>query len=188
MTLIADITLTKVKPDTPNILLINPWIHDFAAYDFWAKPMGLLSIASILRSHGFNVSYIDCLDRFHPNAPATNPQARNGRGPFLKVRIPKPKGLEDVSRNYCRYGIKTKWFREDLLSIQKPDLIFITSLMTYWYHGLQETIKIIKEIFPDVPVVLGGIYASLCSDHAVDHSGADRVVTGHGERYILELA
>ena len=121
----VDIALTKVKPTKPNILLVNPWIHDFAAYDFWAKPIGLLSIASILRKHGFNVSYIDCLDRFHPDAPAINPQARNGRGPFLKVRIPKPKGLEDVPRNYCRYGIKIEWFREDLLSIQKPDLIFI---------------------------------------------------------------
>jgi len=177
-----------VKPDTPNILLVNPWIHDFAAYDFWAKPLGLLSIASILRKHGFNVSYIDCLDRFHPNAPATSSQSRNGRGPFLKELIPKPKGLEDVSRNYCRYGIKIKWFREDLLTIQKPDLIFITSLMTYWYPGLQETIKIIKEFFFDVPVVLGGVYASLCTDHANAYSGADRVVAQRGEEYILKLA
>jgi len=177
-----------VKPDKPTILLVNPWIHDFAAYDFWAKPLGLLSIASILKEHGFNVSYIDCLDRFHPNAPKTNPKARNGRGPFLKVRIPKPKGLEDVSRNYCRYGIKVKWFKEDLLSIQKPDLIFITSLMTYWYPGIQETIKILKEIFPDVPVVLGGIYASLCTEHANKHSGADIVVAERGEDTILKLA
>jgi len=117
-----------------------------------------------------------------------NSQARNGRGPFLKELIPKPKGLEDVSRNYCRYGIKIKWFREDLLSIQKPDLIFITSLMTYWYPGLQETIKIIKEIYPDVTVVLGGVYASLCTDHANAYSGADRVVAERGEEYILKIA
>ncbi len=177
-----------MKPDTPNILLVNPWIHDFAAYDFWAKPMGLLSIASILREHGFNVSYIDCLDRFHANAPKTDPKAGNGRGPFLKVRIPKPKGLEDVPRNYCRYGIKIKWFKEDLLSIQKPDLIFITSLMTYWYPGVKETIKIVKEIFPDVTVILGGIYASLCIEHANQHSGADIVVAERGEDAILKLA
>ena len=118
----------------------------------------------------------------------TNPKARNGRGPFLKVRIPKPKGLEDVSRNYCRYGIKIKWFKKDLLSIQKPDLIFITSLMTYWYPGIQETIKIIKEIFPHVPVVLGGIYASLCTEHANKHSGADIVFAERGEDAILKLA
>jgi len=181
------LTLTKVKPNKPSILLVNPWVHDFAAYDFWAKPLGLLSIASILREHGFNVSYIDCLDRFHPNAPATNPQVRNGRGPFLKVRISKPKGLEDVSRNYSRYGIKIKWFKKDLLSIQKPDLIFITSLMTYWYPGIKETIKIIKEIFPDVLVALGGIYASLCTEHANKHSGADIVFAERGEDAILQF-
>jgi hypothetical protein len=55
-----------MKKDTPHILLINPWIHDFAAYDFWAKPLGLLTIAGILRLHGYEITYIDCLDRFHP--------------------------------------------------------------------------------------------------------------------------
>jgi hypothetical protein len=33
---------------TPHILLINPWITDFAAYNFWIKPLGLLHIASLL--------------------------------------------------------------------------------------------------------------------------------------------
>jgi hypothetical protein len=27
-----------------TILLINPWIYDFAAFDFWTKPLGLLQI------------------------------------------------------------------------------------------------------------------------------------------------
>ena len=48
-----------MKRDVPHILLVNPWIHDFAAYDFWAKPMGLLTLAALLRSHDFYVSYID---------------------------------------------------------------------------------------------------------------------------------
>jgi hypothetical protein len=88
--------------DTPHILLINPWIHDFAAYDFWAKPMGLLTVASLLRHHGIHVSYIDCLDRFHPHAPKTDPGVRYGRGPYLKTRIPKPTGLHDVPRYFSR--------------------------------------------------------------------------------------
>ena len=179
---------TKPKYDIPNILLVNPWIHDFAAYDFWARPVGLLTLASILAHHGFTVSYIDCLDRFHPGAPRTDPYAGYGRGPYLKTRIPKPKGLEDVSRNFSRYGIKKKWFRKDLLSIPKPDLVFVTSLMTYWYPGVRETIGILKETFPDIPVILGGIYASLCHNHAAAHSGADRVITGPGEDHIIKLA
>ena len=177
-----------MKSDNPHILLVNPLIHDFAAYDFWAKPIGLLYLASILKSHGYSVSYIDCLDRFHKKMPETNPFKRYGRGPYLKTKIPKPSQLSDIPRNYSRYGIMPQWLEEDLYSIQKPDMILITSLMTYWYPGVQETIKIIKTVFPDVPVVLGGIYASLCKKHALLYSGADQVITGQGEKIILDLA
>ncbi len=177
-----------MKPETPHILLINPWIHDFAAYDFWAKPLGLLILASILRKHGYHVTYIDCLDRFHPKKPYSKPYAKHGRGSYVKSQILKPAGLEDIPRSFCRYGIKRQWLKKDLLSIPKPHLVLVTSLMTYWYSGVQETIDVIKKVFPDVPVVVGGIYASLCKDHAINHLNADQIVTGPGEKYILDLA
>jgi radical SAM superfamily enzyme YgiQ (UPF0313 family) len=173
--------------NAPHILLVNPWIHDFAAYDFWAKPMGLLIIASMLRHHGIQVSYIDCLDRFHPRGPKTDPGARYGRGPFYKTRIPKPAGLHDVPRYFSRYGIKPQWFREDLLKQGRPDLIMVTSLMTYWYPGVQETIQAIKTVFPRTPIVLGGIYARLCTDHAQKNAGADHVVDESGQEDVLSL-
>jgi radical SAM superfamily enzyme YgiQ (UPF0313 family) len=31
-----------------------------------------------------------------------------------------------------------------------------------------------------VPIVLGGVYATLCTDHANRHSGADVVISGDG--------
>ena len=173
--------------DIPHILLINPWIHDFAAYDFWAKPMGLLTIASALRHHGIQVSYIDCLDRFHPHAPKSNPGARYGRGPYLKTRIPKPSGLHDVPRYFSRYGIKPQWFKEDLLKRGRPDLVLVTSLMTYWYPGVQETIEIIRSVFPQTPIVLGGIYARLCQKHARNNSGADHIADGPAEKNLFSL-
>ena len=173
---------------SPHILLVNPWIHDFAAYDFWAKPLGLLTLAGILRQHGFRISYIDCLDRFHPNAASTDMHARQGRGPYMKTKIPKPRGLEDIQRTFSRYGIPPEWFHGDLKTLDAPDLIMVTSLMTYWYPGVRETIRLIKNVFPGVPVVLGGIYATLCHDHAVRHSGADLVVAGPGTGSVLDLA
>lgn len=175
------------KKKSPEILLVNPWIHDFAAYDFWAKPLGILLLGAILRDHHCNVSYIDCLDRFHPQDSEKNPLARNGRGPYLKTIIPKPHGLEDIPRNYSRYGIKPEWFKKDLTSVPKPDLILVTSLMTYWYPGVRETIGMIKQMLPDVPVILGGIYATLCHEHAIKNSGADQVFTGNGVKDILSL-
>ena len=174
--------------NAPNILLVNPWIHDFAAYDFWARPLGLLSLASILRRHGFTVTYIDCLDRFHPRASPQSATARSGRGPYLKTHIARPQGMEDVNRHFSRYGIKKKWFYDDLTKAPQPALILVSSMMTYQYPGTQETIAMIKDCFPDAPVILGGVYASLCYEHAVKHSGADCVYSGACDAEILKLA
>jgi len=80
-----------------------------------------------------------------------------------------------------------EWFREELQLIPKPDLILVTSFMTYWYPGVNETIRIIKETYSETPLILGGIYAGLCNEHAVSHSGADVVVAGSCERNILQL-
>jgi len=176
-----------MNSSNPHILLVNPWIHDFAAYDFWAKPMGLLLIASLLRCHGFSVSYIDCLDRFHPQARKSDPQARHGRGPYLKTRLAKPAGLADVPRYYSRYGVKPQWFAADLGNQRPPDLVLVTCLMTYWYPGVQETINSIRAVWPRAPIVLGGIYARLCPDHARLHSGADHVCSDPAEKSLLDI-
>ncbi|MBT3310662.1 MAG: B12-binding domain-containing radical SAM protein [Desulfobacterales bacterium] len=174
--------------NAPEILMVNPWIHDFAAYDFWAKPLGFLTLAAILSQNGFSISYIDALDRFHPKAGKKDPYLRHGRGPYRKTIIPKPESLNDIPRTFSRYGIEPEWFREDLLSVPRPDLIFVTSMMTYWCSGVRETIKTIRDVFQEVPIVLGGIYATLCHDHAKSFSGADLVVTGEGEKKIIDIA
>ena len=48
-----------------NILLINPWIYDFAAYDLWSRPIGLLYIGGLLKANGYRISLINCLDRYN---------------------------------------------------------------------------------------------------------------------------
>ncbi|HSO20111.1 MAG TPA: B12-binding domain-containing radical SAM protein, partial [Desulfosarcina sp.] len=162
--------------DTPHILLVNPWIDDFAAYDAWAQPMGLLLLAGQLHARGYRLTYCDCLDRFHPRAPRSDPLARQGRGPYLKTPLPNPPGLEDIPRRYSRYGIREAWLREDLAGLEPPDLILVTSMMTYWYPGVQATIAVLRQAFPRTPILLGGIYTTLCRDHAARTSGADQVV------------
>lgn len=177
-----------MKPDAPHILLVNPWIHDFAAYDFWAKPLGLLTLAAILRQEGFAVSYVDCLDRFHPQEAKTDPFARCGRGPYRKTRIAKPAGLADVPRRFSRYGILPEWLHQDLAAIPAPDLVLLGSMMTYWYPGVAETARELRRAYGDVPILLGGIYATLCPDHARRHIGADRVLAGPAAESIARIA
>ena len=44
-----------------RIVGINPPLYDFAWFDLWAKPVGLLGLLGRLRDEGDEVSLIDCL-------------------------------------------------------------------------------------------------------------------------------
>jgi radical SAM superfamily enzyme YgiQ (UPF0313 family) len=164
----------------PTIILINPWIYDFAAYDLWSKPLGLLYLAGYLRRMGFDARMIDCLGIHHPGmtpSPSMNPPKRRsyGTGKFWKEKILRPAPLKHVQRTYSRYGITRQLFIKELEKIKNPSVILVTSLMTYWYPGVNEAIKLAKEVHPGVPVILGGIYARLCSEHASQFSGSDYI-------------
>ena len=169
-----------MKDTSPHILLINPWITDFAAYNFWIRPIGLLYIASLLRENGFQVTLIDCLDSY-------SKIKKYGNGNFFKTWIEKPKPLDSIPRHYSRYGIPEGVLKERLTSITKPDVVAVTSGMTYWYPGLFELIRIVKQFLNGAPIILGGIYATLCYEHALKYSGADYVVKGRGETDGLKL-
>ncbi len=169
-----------VKQSSPHILLLNPWITDFTAYNLWIKPIGLLSIGGLVRENGFRVTLVDCLD-----SPIKT--KRYGDGKFLKTKIEKPLPLKSIPRNYSQYGIPEEILLKRLSFLEEPDLICITSGMTYWYPGVFKLIEITKKFFKDVPISLGGIYATLCYEHAKRHSGADIVVKGASEWEALEL-
>ena len=93
----------------------------------------------------------------------------------------------DVPRRFSRYGIDPDWLREDLGRLPPVDLVLVTSAMTYWYTGVRETIRVIRESLPQAPVVLGGTYATLCPEHARQTAGADEVVAGAAEAAVLAL-
>ncbi|MHB9073368.1 MAG: B12-binding domain-containing radical SAM protein [Desulfobaccales bacterium] len=163
----------------PKLLLINPWIHDFAAYDYFAQPLGLLSLAGLLEAHGYAVNFLDCLGTPHAKPGPF------GTGRYPKEILPPPPALQGIARRYGRYGISEAAFRARLAQIPQPAAILVTSLMTYWYPGVAAAIRLAREHFPDVPVILGGIYATLCPEHARQHSGADYVVAGPGEAAVF---
>lgn len=163
-----------------ELILINPWIYDFAAYDLWSKPLGLLYIASYLRKCGLRIHLIDCL---HGRVEGENnlpPRRAYGTGKFSKDRVAKPPVLQHVPRAYSRYGISIEGFLTRLGNIKRPAAILVTSMMTYWYPGVQKAISLLRAVHPGVPIVLGGLYARLCEHHAHQTSGADHVLSGSG--------
>ena len=141
-----------------NILAINPWIVDYAAYDFWLKPYGFLVLLTYLKNKGLNIDYIDCLDK-------KETQDNFARGKYYSEVIQKPQGLKSIPRYFRRYGISLNEFREAIKD-KKPDFILITSSMTYWDPVVLEVKRILKKYFPGIPTVLGGTYATLLHQHA----------------------
>jgi radical SAM superfamily enzyme YgiQ (UPF0313 family) len=185
-------TPNSQNPHKGHVLLINPWIYDFAAYNEWMEPLGLLSVAAVLRENGYTLSLVDCLDRWHPDllklqGRKTPKNDEYGCGKFHKTVLDKPAVLSHVPRRYGRYGLPLEIFETELDRQPQPDAVLVTSGMTYWYPGSFEAIRRAKARWPDVPVILGGIYATLCPDHARQKSEADFVIHGEGEMQTLRL-
>lgn len=163
-----------------RLLLINPWIHDFAAYDFWARPAGLLQLGAILRRAGFLVDFFDFVDPNSPHLPEhlRPPRRVFATGKFFRAPLKRPEILPYIGRRWSRYGLPTDDARRALAAYPRPAAILVTSMMTYWYRGVFETIELLREVWPETPIILGGVYATLCTLHARENSGADLVAPG----------
>ncbi|MDI3517360.1 MAG: hypothetical protein PWP37_1330 [Thermotogota bacterium] len=179
-----------------KILLINPWICDVAAYDFWMKPLGILYVGAILERLGVEVELIDLTDRFLPELRIyLNKKGIRlretpfGSGKFYSEEIEKPAFLSAIPRRFKRYGLPVEIVNRLLLrKLKDADAVFMTSGMTYWYWGIIETMKVLRA-HTNIPVVLGGIYVNLIKEHAektAKESGINHVVNGHGMDAVSE--
>jgi radical SAM superfamily enzyme YgiQ (UPF0313 family) len=155
----------------PKCVLVNPWVYDFSALNLWSRPLGLLRTAEYLSQFDVDLYFIDCMDELKT-------ERKFGTGKYSRQIIEKPEVLRGVPRNYARYGISLDRFEKEFRACLPCDLVLVSSIMTYWYPGVQKVIEIVKRIAPEVPVVLGGIYATLFHEHAVMKSGADYVFDG----------
>jgi radical SAM superfamily enzyme YgiQ (UPF0313 family) len=161
-----------------KILLVNPPIYDFAAYDFWLKPYGILSIAGFLRGKA-NFMLFDYLDRTHPFMTADDElkDDRWGRGRINELKIPSPPCLEHIPRFFRRFGLPRDFFTQFLKNNKPCDFAFVQTVMTYWYLGVKEVIEDLRKFWPKTKIILGGNYVAVCPDHAKTLS-ADSLITG----------
>ncbi|MBN2541516.1 radical SAM protein [bacterium] len=104
-------------------------------------------------------------------------------------QIEKPEILASFSRIFYRYGIAVPDFEKQLNELKKtkiPDAFLITSQMTYWYPGIRFTADIIREHFHGTPIVLGGIYPTLCPEHAIENFQDCTVIPGQFDQNCLD--
>jgi hypothetical protein len=182
----------------PTVLLVHPPIFDFTAFDIFLYPLGLLDMGARLEAAGIRVACVDALDRWTPITPPPRhlrlrpPTFRNnGTGHFHRQKIAKPPEYAEIPRRFHRFGIPRDALKEGMQNAvesgERPAAVGITCTMTYWYRGVREVVEIARELFGDVPVVLGGIYPTLCPDHARRESGADFVIEGSDARPLFDL-
>ncbi|NLO57042.1 MAG: radical SAM protein [Thermovirga sp.] len=153
-----------------RVLGVNPPVMDFAFFDFWAKPLGLLFLLGFLRERGNEVSLVDCI-----RASGSSDKKYGRRAPARR-EIPKPEVYQGVPRRFWHYGLDEEELASRISALPRPDLVLVTSAMTYWYKGVFWCVEQLRRILPGVPVILGGIYPVLCPEHAA-LSGADLVQT-----------
>ncbi len=160
-----------------RILLINPWIYDFAATNLWSSPLGILKVAECLSLYDVEFAFIDCTDSVRLK--------RYGKGKYRREIVQKPDCVKAVPRRFSRYGIGVDDFREALKKALPFDVVLITSIMSWWYPGVQKVIECTRSVSPDTPIILGGIYATLWHRHAAETSGADFIYRGQVNRDIV---
>ncbi|PKL45381.1 MAG: hypothetical protein CVV39_08005 [Planctomycetes bacterium HGW-Planctomycetes-1] len=169
--------------DKLSVLLINPPIYDFTAFDFWLKPLGMLAVASKIADADFRMfDFLDRRHEFYKDKPQFKPVSTRcraevgsddwGRGRFFSEAINKPDVLENVPRYYRRFGLPAEIFTDFLKTNKSCDFVFIQTVMTYWYLGYKEVIEAVKIHWPKSKIILGGPYTKICPEHA-RNLGAD---------------
>jgi hypothetical protein len=164
----------------PKALLIHPPIYDFALYDLFLKPYALCRLSAWLYRAGYSVRLVNALDYTDARSIAVlgGPKREpRGTGKFFRQVVPTPPAVAGMKRSYARYGILAESL-ERRIAAEQPDIVMVSAGMTYWYPGVIEAIRIVRKVFPKAPVVLGGIYPTLCREHALTHCEADLVVSG----------
>ena len=161
---------------------INPWIYDFAAYNLWSRPAGLLACLDMLGRSGADTALLDCLHPMWRDAPWPQSQAF-GAGPWPKTQMPVPYTLSHVPRRLSRYGLPPDLVQGALKALDPaPDAILIGTGMTYWYPGAVAMATMVRRIWPLVPIIAGGIYPTLCPEHARSQNCFDLILSGPLER------
>lgn len=119
-------------------------------------PIGLLKIASYLRSKSIEVKLLRYEESNDKNKYADNVQTTLDGKPV--------------------FSNESKLDENDSF---RPDLICVTSIFTYWSKYVRNTVQYCRKKYgKDVPVLVGGIYASLLPDHCKEYTGCDDVILG----------
>lgn len=172
----------------PRVLLVNPPVYDFAFYDLYARPLGLMRLGRWFEAAGYEVTFLDYLNPDEPTSVAALGRPKRagreaggpGRGKVFRTPVASPAAVSHVPRRFSRYGMVPEAAAEVICAVA-PDLVAVATGMTYWYPGATEAAAAVRRWSSRVPMVAGGVYATLMPDHCAASLGTDHVVAGAAE-------
>ncbi len=147
-----------------KILLINPpqtgYPGSASPSGSGGFPLGLLYIAAMLDKAGYEVKILDALI---DNSPPRR------EGDAKHVGMPWDKMKEEIRRS-------------------QPDMVGITCPFSTQADNAIKVAQIVKEISPQISVIVGGPHASAIPTQFLKEAGAiDVVVRGEGEQTMLDI-
>ena len=124
-----------------------------------------------------------------------NPAPRAGKQVQRRVELPLSLLCTATPLDSLGYRIQIidefanpDWKQELLAGLEERPICFGVTCMTgpQIWHAL-EGCRLVRERHPDVPIVWGGVHASLMPQQTLSHPLVDIVVVGEGEETFLEL-
>lgn len=62
-----------------------------------------------------------------------------------------------------------------------PDVVIVTALSVEYFRAYHTAAKLSKQAFPNVPVLMGGVYPTVSPEHVIEDKNIDLAILGHAE-------
>lgn len=164
-----------------KILLIQPSVEDFFFTPQRSYPLGLLSLATVLRKEGFEASIYNAHERNKKYKPLLPSQFN-----YLKRYYQPNRSPFCLFSHYQRFGDSAQTIEQELLRRQ-PQVVGISANFTAYLDSSLETAQIAKRVLPQATIVLGGRAVTVNPELALHDASVDFVLRGEAEFTFLDL-
>lgn len=156
-----------------KVTFIQPPIQDFYSTPVRRQPLGLLYLAGIAHAAAWDTALIN------GHSPKSKIMLLPPEMEYLKPYFQGEKPLFPF-RHYYHFGLSFQEIKRQIKE-NPSDLFAVSSLFTPYYQEAERVMRLVKEIYPGVPVAAGGGHATLYPDRLLDLGLADFVIAGEGE-------
>jgi tRNA A37 methylthiotransferase MiaB len=166
-----------------KLLLLQPPIRDFYDTAIRLQPIGLAYLKAAVKKH---LPQIDVIIKDYHHGWGKQAVAPPAELNFLKEYYAYPdRSPFSTFHHFYHFGASYAIMANEVSQL-KPDWVGISALFTPYYQQVLAAAKAIKARW-NVPLMVGGAHVSADSRHMLQHDEIDYVISGEGERPLVEF-